>query len=203
MIVNVGKMPNPVSTGRSPELRGYTGRIFEWEVLGQCTVHAHGYMKYWDAVQEVMDHQAQNPVRPMGETSRFYDAVASELRNRGLNPAQLKVYSAVGSTLDRYHGVDGFFAFQGIVVTVDCTISPHKDETKARVLVTAEDAFAGYPSAAFEIAGWIKSAWVKRLEVALIRKTEARRAEHRNRRQRRFAWWQQRQRQKQGGGRYK
>jgi len=142
----------------NPELRGYTGRIFEREVLGECRVRAHGKMGFYASLKEVMRGQPSNTFEPMGETDRFYTAVCGQMRRKGLNPVGLQIYTAVGSSLDRFHGIDGFFSFEGIIVTVDCTINPHKDVTKARVLVTGEDFVAGYHDVAEDIAARFKTA---------------------------------------------
>lgn len=53
--------------------------------------------------------------------------------------SELKLYTAVGSQLDYWHGIDGFFEFKHegktIRVTIDVTSNPQKDKTKADVLL--------------------------------------------------------------------
>ena len=76
------------------------------------------------------------------------------MSERGFDPDRLRLYTAVGSTLDIYHHIDGFFFFEGVIVTMDTTINPNKDQEscRARILVTGEDAINGYKDVAVEIA---------------------------------------------------
>lgn len=111
---------------------GYTGHLFEEEVLGTCTVTHRGHMKWRDAVDVVRKNQPRiaTPVAAKLE---------SELRKK-LPNVDVRFYSAVGSTLDRMHSVDGFFEFEGVViVTLDLTTNPHKDACKADLLVNESD----------------------------------------------------------------
>lgn len=48
---------------------------------------------------------------------------------------ELKLYTALKSSLDIYHGIDGIFSFRGKIVTIDVTMNPHKDKYKADVIV--------------------------------------------------------------------
>ncbi|MDE1974948.1 MAG: hypothetical protein KGI49_00315 [Patescibacteria group bacterium] len=146
---------------RNPELRGYTGRIFEREVLGECRIRARGYVSFRSALGAVFRNQPGSPYEPMGEAGHFHGVVADSMKVRGFNSSRLKLYTAIGSALDRFHGIDGFFYFEGAIVTVDATMNPHKDVSRARVIVTAEDAFSQfgeYGQAAHEIAGWFDHA---------------------------------------------
>ncbi len=138
----------------NPNLEGYTGRVFEREVLGECRVRCQGYLKFRQAMEEVISNQPHAPHDPPGEVGHFRDAVFKEMKQMGLNPKYLRLYTAVGSALDRFHGIDGFFTFEGITVTVDTTINQDKDEdsTKARVLVTGEDAVDGFKGSARRVA---------------------------------------------------
>jgi len=141
----------------NPEFRGTTGRIFQEEVLGSCVVRAHGKMKFYASLKEVLANQPANTFKQNTEAHRFYTAVYNRVRDVGLDPKKLQVRSAIGSNLD-WHGVDGVFTYEGIIVTVDCTINPHKDSTKARVLVTGDDLLTGYKDSASEIAFHFKKA---------------------------------------------
>jgi hypothetical protein len=106
-------------------------------------------MKFNQALEEVKENQPYDPHHPTGEAAEFHRAVASAM---GVDPEELELYTAVGSTLDRFHGVDGFFSFNGIIVTVDVTANPHKDSYKARVIVNLEDAGNGFKESSAEIA---------------------------------------------------
>ena len=132
---------------------GYTGHIFESEVLGTCRVRAHGYIKFNQALSEVKENQPNDPHHPIGEAGEFHKAVASVM---GVDPDKLELYTAVGSSLDIFHGIGGFFSFEGVTVTVDVTANSHKDNCKARVLVCMDDAENGYKQAAAEIADQFK-----------------------------------------------
>ncbi len=157
---------NPWRPERNPILNGYTGKLFEDEVLGTCRVKASGKMRFYRAFREVLHNQPWNPLKPTNhQTVVFHQAVARNMRELRMNPAQLKVFTAVGSALDRYHGIDGFFSFEGIVVTLDCTTNPHKDVSKARIIVREDDALDnGFRDSAREIAYRFKKALVDGLK---------------------------------------
>lgn len=144
-------------TERNPEMAGYTGRIFEREVLGECRIRARGYVKFRPALNAVFRHQPSSPYEPSRETRNFHSVVAQEMKNLGMNDSHLGIYTAVGSALDLYHRIDGFFYFEGMIVTLDCTIDPNRDEhPRARVIVTGEDAINGYSEVAKMIAGYFR-----------------------------------------------
>ncbi len=109
---------------------GYTGHLFEEEVLGRCLARHRGYMRWREAVGAVRENQPRKktPVvaRLEGEVGRLLGGTCA-------------FFSAVGSALDVFHGVDGFFEFEGEVVTIDLTMNPLKDSTKADLLVTSEE----------------------------------------------------------------
>ncbi len=143
----------------NPELRGTTGRIFERETLGECRIRCRGYVKFKPALDAVFCNQPGSPYEPAGEASNFREVVAQEMQGAGMNPSRLAIYTAVGSALDVFHKIDGFFFYEGVIVTVDTTMNPHKDcAPRARVLVTADDAITGYHEAAGEITGWFNRA---------------------------------------------
>ena len=148
------KVIRPWRNDRNPELAGYTGHLFEWEVLGECKVRASGYLRFRAAVEEVLSNQPHAPHNPPGEIGTFRRAVAVGISERGVDPDQLRLYTAVCSTLDIYHHIEGFFFFEGVIVTMDTTINPNKDQEscRARILVTGEDAINGYKDVAVEIA---------------------------------------------------
>ena len=123
---------------------GYTGHLFEEEVLGRCRTTHRGYMRWNDAAAEVRKSQP----RAMTPTA---SKLQSELRKK-LPGIDIRFYTAVGSTLDRMHSVDGFFEFEGKVsVTLDLTMNPDKDCCKADVLVCESD-LADLPALAYRVA---------------------------------------------------
>ncbi len=138
----------------SPRYVGITGRDLEQTVLGSCKAQAHGKMTFYAASKLVRNanNQPFDPHRPTGEARRLRDAVAKEM---GIEPVQLGIYTAVGSNLDYNHGVDGFFAFNGLVVTLDVTMCPeHKPLRGADVLISHLDVETGYGFVAREVNWW-------------------------------------------------
>jgi hypothetical protein len=116
---------------------GYTGHLFEEEVLGTCRVEWHGYMTFHKSMDLVRSHQPCDPTDPSPrQANNFHARVAMAM---GLEDwSELKLYSALGTPLDYLHGIDGFFEFKGRVVTFDLTINPNKDEYKADIIITPE-----------------------------------------------------------------
>lgn len=54
--------------------------------------------------------------------------------------SQLRFYTAIGSALDHYHGVDAFFEFGGARVTMDITQNPAKESGyKADFIIGPEE----------------------------------------------------------------
>ena len=104
------------------------GADFEVEVLGRSTIRFHGYMCFEAAMQEVRKHQ---PARKASAIS----AIEREFEKRG---EKISFYTAVGSALDYYHGIDGFFVFRGMVLTVDVTLNPEKTVAKADIILGEE-----------------------------------------------------------------
>lgn len=104
------------------------GADFEVEVLGRSTIKFHGYMTFVDAMQEVRKHQ---PARK----APAIVAIEREFEKRG---EKIEFYTAVGTALDLYHGVDGFFVFRGTVLTVDVTLNPNKIAGKADIILGEE-----------------------------------------------------------------
>ena len=125
----------------------------EWEVLGECMVRTSVKMDFWQAVAFAKRHQPHDPFHPRGAGADFQRAVADELP---VCPSRLGLYTGLGTPLDRL-GVDGFFFWDGLIVSFDLTKNPHKDSTRARVLVTGEDVVCGFPWAAYQIAECFRS----------------------------------------------
>jgi hypothetical protein len=147
---------NPWREARNPELAGYTGHIFEMEVLGGCKVRIiRGHVKFNKLVKQVRWAQPGDPYRPQGESANFHRAVADELESRGVKGSALGIFSAIGTPLD-YQGIDGFFSFEGIMISVDCTLDQNADPSpRARVVVRGEDMLDGYKEPAYQIANLI------------------------------------------------
>lgn len=108
----------------------YNGHLFEEEVLGRCRVSFHGYMSWKEAASEVRDNQ---PISQRPLAGRLEKEVASRLGR------QCRLYTAVRSALDVFHGVDAFFEFHGQVVTIDLTMNPDKICGKADLIIQEDD----------------------------------------------------------------
>ena len=55
----------------------------------------------------------------------------------GVDASNLRLYCAIGTSLDFHHGTDGFFELKGSIATFDLTANPLKQlkEGKARVII--------------------------------------------------------------------
>ncbi len=117
----------------------FTGGEIEEEVIGHAVVNWNGdYLPYNQALKDVMAHQPWDPTDPEPRfASDLHSCVAEELGIDDLS--RLELYTAVGSALDVYHGVDCFFRFNGKIVTIDLTVNPNKDEYKADLVLNVSD----------------------------------------------------------------
>ncbi len=133
------------------EWAGYSNSLVKWEVIGRCRARAYGHMSYRAAFEEVKakENQPYVSTRPTGEAHKLHGAVA---RAMGINPERLQLYTAVDSSLEVIHGIDGFFVFEGTVVTFDVVVfTPRSVNTD--ILVTRRDILSQYESCAKRIAG--------------------------------------------------
>jgi len=128
------------------------GKNVEIAFLGKAMVRWDGeYRPYREAMDEVRRFQPGDPSDPECRFANdFHAMVALEL---GLEDwSELKFYTAVGSPLDFYHGVDGFFEFCGKVVTIDGTTNPEKLDAKANYVVNFGWSHAELQTGAGQIA---------------------------------------------------
>lgn len=125
----------------------YTGHLYEVEKLGRCTATSRGYMKFRASLDFARAHQPRSKRQVAAQLER---EVSKRLGG------WCDFYTAVRTPLDVYHGVDGFFELDGIVVTVDVTMNSRKDSCKADVLVCRED-LADLPALAGRIAREFKT----------------------------------------------
>ncbi len=136
---------------------GYTGRLFEQEVLAICQVNWDGsYVPFQNALMLVRENQPWDPRDPStraGEDLHCQVALALGLEDF----SELSFLSALGSPLDFFHGVDGLFEWQGRVVTVDLTTNPHKDSYKADFILRPEDEDDSWQSVAMKIASRLQT----------------------------------------------
>jgi hypothetical protein len=102
------------------------------------------YQPYQQALKAVKEIQPGDPSDPKTRFANDLHATICELM--GLeNYSQLKFYTSVGSSLDHFHGIDGFFELHidernpknTIIVTIDITMNPNKGEQyKADHIIT-------------------------------------------------------------------
>lgn len=129
---------------------GYTGKIAESEVLGETTPEQKEkesefngeYINFQQAVDLVKDVERQpfkDPTNPH-EKPFPHDLHATIVEMLSLdNYEQVRFYTAVGSYLDKKHGIDAFVELildNGNLVraTLDMTQNPNKQDYKADVV---------------------------------------------------------------------
>lgn len=120
---------------------GYTGHLMESETLGELShlERENFYVPFRRAMAWVEEHQPFDPTDPGPRFANDVHAlVAEKLGIEDLN--EVKFFTAVGSPLDHFHGIDGFFRIKTrgkeFVVTLDVTINPAKGkEYKADILI--------------------------------------------------------------------
>lgn len=106
------------------------GVVFETEVLGRCKVSYNGYLAYKPAREQAAKNQPTRKSQVIKEIEQVFE------KNAG---SKIKFFTAVGSALDLYHGVDGWFEFNGEVVTIDITRNLEKVFAKADIVIQPED----------------------------------------------------------------
>lgn len=131
-------------------ISGYTGQLFEDEVLGSCVVSWSGYMAFKEAKRFARDNQ---PKVMCNHACRFRQAVASVM---SVELEKVSIFTAVGTPLDKFHSIDGWFEFDGLTVTFDVTLSTHKVRYKADVVVHLAHPEADLDYAARDIANAFK-----------------------------------------------
>ena len=109
------------------------GADFEQALLGSAIdipegEHDH-YLSFKDAIEYTKEHQPS--IFDRSEWIKDLRARISEKCTDKDTP--VKFYTAVGTPLDIYHGVDAFFEQGGRIATVD--VSLHEKEQKADVLL--------------------------------------------------------------------
>lgn len=141
----------------------YTGRLFEIDVLGECNWREEEYVPFWKCVRIVKHHQPSR-LGPDGE--RLQQMVSQILGS------PVRFYTAIGSPLDHYHGVDGFFEHGRAVVTIDLTTNPNKLEYKADIVLFPED--FDDPERFQEVAERIAGLLTSRSSTSRVRATSSR-----------------------------
>ena len=117
---------------------GYTGRLFEEEVLLRCHFAWKGYVPFRQSVRLVEANQPWDPTDPSTRgASDLHTQVAMALELEDWS--ELRLFSALRTPLDVFHGIDAFFEWKGRVVTLDLTCNRKKDGYKADLMIRPED----------------------------------------------------------------
>jgi hypothetical protein len=114
------------------------GRVWEGEVFGFSSKNTSlpKYLLWQDALEDVVSSQSKmdwNPEIPKTHTSTELFACVQSYLPKHLQK-KLKLYCALGTSLDYHYGVDGFFMIDNYIVTIDLTLSG-KTKHKAQVLI--------------------------------------------------------------------
>lgn len=156
------------------------GKIFELRLFGFTTDGAvifedDEYIPFPEALEEMKNTQpvGYDPHRPTeGCNKEFFEAVQSFLF---INQKDLKLYIAVGTRLDYWHGTDAVFTLGDVHVTLDATLDVTKNY-KADFLITSEDVDSGnlYGSLARRIALTLTGKYLNKIELERIQSLTSR-----------------------------
>jgi len=151
----------------TPEQRFYTGRLHESKWLGEVDAgdamvrEMQQYKKpsknpkfeFWinfdDSLKLVKKFQpidktdpekkrvdAANPEAPLLRDVK--EALIDQMNLTDKQADNLKLYTAVGSPMDVFHGADAIIEYDGKVVTIDLTLKPVDEGKKADVVVAGD-----------------------------------------------------------------
>ncbi len=135
--------------------RGYFGKELEEDIFGHVKatkefqefykkiVKKNGYVEYGPAIRLVREFTEQDPTNPEKEfLNDLRLEIADQLELEEDEIGGLLAFSAVGTPIDRWHGVDAFIELDigddrrgPIVITLDATLNSKKDEYKADVII--------------------------------------------------------------------
>lgn len=114
---------------------GYTGKLFEIEVFGECLNPADKKRaSFKDAIKFVKENQPWNDPysssNPEPEVvNNLHAHIVRKLVGLDGDWSELKFFTSVNSPLD-YLGIDGFFEYKGRRVTIDLTMNEESKEGK-------------------------------------------------------------------------
>lgn len=132
----------------------YTGKMNERDVFGsfrpspkfreayRAIARENGYVGYEASLDLVRKHGTQDPLNP--EKPFANELRLAVIEALGLETEEemdrVKFFTAVETPADQFHGIDGWIEYETqdgrrIVVTVDVTKNPNKDEWKADVII--------------------------------------------------------------------
>lgn len=111
------------------------------------------YLEWQEAVDEVVHSQKElewDPCRPRTTLGlSIFECVQSYLPKH--LAFRLELYSAIGTSLDVHHGVDGFFMIDNFIVTIDLSTN-QKEFFKSDVLMVRKDGVVHMWRTCLEIA---------------------------------------------------
>lgn len=113
-----------------------TGKQIESDALPRCSWQSKDYLPYQKALTLVKESQSWDPTDPPTRALNDLHYLLAEVLEVELG--EVKVYSAVGSPLDYFHGVDLFLEFGEVTITVDLTANPKKIEHRADFIIQAD-----------------------------------------------------------------
>lgn len=121
----------------------YTGSMFETEVLAECIFSWDNYVPFMKCVELVKANQPRrwNPSRPPTISANVLQYLVAEALGLSEDRDQVKLYTALRSPLDRFHGVDCFVEYNNKIATIDLTVNPHKDSYKADFVLSENDTY--------------------------------------------------------------
>lgn len=121
------------------------GRRWEIEFFRKCSSIARPEIPYknWvEAIGEVMNNENAiggefwDPTNPSTSMARaLFIRVKNSLRRDNQEHKELRLFRAIGTTLDFWHGVDGFFECTGKVVTFDLKTGNYELRKKTHFII--------------------------------------------------------------------
>lgn len=128
------------------------------------------YSNFFDSLEEMMRIQPEgyDPRNPSGGCNKqFLDSVRSKMP---VGQDQFKLYIAIGTKLDFWHGADAVIRWRGVNVTLDVTVDPNK-EYKADFCIFPEDIESGrvYTTIAQDIVNLIIKRYLDRFDAGRVR----------------------------------
>jgi len=176
--------------GDSRDRRGYTGRMNEEDLFGKfrpsksyeaayrAKADERGRVDEKTALDLVRKHTLQDPLNPEQPFARqLYLNLMKAMGIENDKNRKLKFYNAVKTPADHLWGIDGWFEYidddgQRVIVTMDATINPNKDEWKADVIIPEVADQSESESRFFEDAKTYAAEVMRQFEIKLNTKDE-------------------------------
>ena len=137
----VPELDEPVP--EKPEGRLWENEVFRYYLFTERGEPPPPYQPFHTALRDVMENQPDwkwDPARPRTPVAtELFECAQTFLALCGRDPTKLRLFCAIGSSLDTHHGIDGFFEHCGVIATVDLTANREKLESKAQVIFRKEE----------------------------------------------------------------